>query len=207
MYPQKNPAWRKVVVTRPDIKFWMVTSRGEMIKFIRVFFYLNFRNVEKDQCCIIQQTTPLTGGNVGVECLPKLYGIELLCLFVVSLNFAAPRRKKSTIVREVPHYRSMNLLGLTCLLGICDQMHYDRATSIPERPSHEKACLRHNPYSHLTWWPGVSSRLMWFPLYSNDRTVEVMEMPLCFSISIQSDVALRWLALERTAPAYYVQYR
>jgi len=32
---------------------------------------------------------------------------------------------------------------------------------------------------------------MWFPSYSKDSTVDVMEIPLCFSSSIQSDVAFR----------------
>ena len=37
----------------------------------------------------------------------------------------------------------------------------------------------------------MSSRFSWQPQYSKVRAVEVMEMPRCFSSSIQSDVAER----------------
>ena len=38
--------------------------------------------------------------------------------------------------------------------------------------------VRHQPHPALrTWWPGVSSRLIWTPAYSNVRAVDVMDMP------------------------------
>ena len=39
------------------------------------------------------------------------------------------------------------------------------------------------------------------PPYSNWRTVELMEMPRCFSISIQSEAVERWFLRAVTLPA------
>jgi hypothetical protein len=55
--------------------------------------------------------------------------------------------------------------------------------------------------SEKSWWPGVSSRLMVCPAYSNCITELVTEMPRCFSTSIQSDVAWRALLRAFTVPA------
>ena len=48
---------------------------------------------------------------------------------------------------------------------------------------------------------GVSRRLMTAVRYGNCNTVEVIEMPLAFSMSIQSDTVARRPALPWTAPA------
>jgi hypothetical protein len=55
--------------------------------------------------------------------------------------------------------------------------------------------------SEKSAWPGVSSRLMTAVRYGNCNTVDVIEMPLAFSISIQSDTVARRPALPWTAPA------
>jgi len=84
--------------------------------------------------------------------------------------------------------------------------------------------------SEKSWCPGVSKRLIWTPPYSNVRAVEVMEIPeqnvgdghasadhmdihgllcmhaspLCFSSSIQSDVALFAARRALTSPASWI---
>ena len=52
--------------------------------------------------------------------------------------------------------------------------------------------------------PGVSRRLSVKFLYAKDSAVDEMEMPRCFSISIQSDVAALAPRLARTAPASWM---
>ena len=56
--------------------------------------------------------------------------------------------------------------------------------------------------SEKSWWPGVSRMLMQNPSYWNCITEEVTEMPRCFSISIQSEVAARAFFLPFTTPAW-----
>ena len=58
--------------------------------------------------------------------------------------------------------------------------------------------------SEKSWWPGVSSRLIVWPAYSNCITELVTEMPRCFSTSIQSDVAWRALLRAFTVPAIWI---
>src|SRR6185437_13827155 len=58
--------------------------------------------------------------------------------------------------------------------------------------------------SEKSWWPGVSSRLIVCPAYSNCITELVTEMPRCFSTSIQSDVACRALLRDLTVPASWI---
>jgi hypothetical protein len=55
-----------------------------------------------------------------------------------------------------------------------------------------------------SWWPGVSSRLIVWPPYSNCITELVTEIPRCFSTSIQSDVAWRELLRALTVPAIWI---
>ena len=55
--------------------------------------------------------------------------------------------------------------------------------------------------SEKSWWPGVSSRFSTQPPYSNWSTVDVIEMPRCFSSSIQSEVACLRFFLAVTDPA------
>ena len=55
--------------------------------------------------------------------------------------------------------------------------------------------------SEKSWCPGVSRMLIQKPSYSNCRTEEVTEIPLCFSISIQSETACLAVALPFTEPA------
>ena len=43
--------------------------------------------------------------------------------------------------------------------------------------------------SEKSSWPGVSSRLTWYPSYSNCMTLDVTEIPRSCSSFIQSDVA------------------
>ena len=58
--------------------------------------------------------------------------------------------------------------------------------------------------SEKSWWPGVSSRLMTAPRYSICITDEATEMPRCFSISIQSEVAWREALRALTEPAIWI---
>jgi hypothetical protein len=58
--------------------------------------------------------------------------------------------------------------------------------------------------SEKSWWPGVSSRLMTDARYSICITLEATEMPRCFSISIQSEVAWREAFLALTEPAIWI---
>ena len=55
--------------------------------------------------------------------------------------------------------------------------------------------------SEKSWCPGVSRMLMQHPSYSNCSTELVTEIPLCFSISIQSDTACLAVAFPLTLPA------
>ena len=55
--------------------------------------------------------------------------------------------------------------------------------------------------SEKSWWPGVSRMLIQKPSYSNCITDEVIDIPRCFSSSIQSDTAWRAVALPLTEPA------
>ena len=52
--------------------------------------------------------------------------------------------------------------------------------------------------------PGVSKILIHFPSYSNCNTEEVTEIPLSFSISIQSETACFALAFPFTDPAVLI---
>ena len=52
-----------------------------------------------------------------------------------------------------------------------------------------------------SWCPGVSSIFIQKLLYSNWRTLDATDIPLCFSISIQSDTACFWDFLDLTEPA------
>src|SRR6185503_2695288 len=54
------------------------------------------------------------------------------------------------------------------------------------------------------WWPGVSSRLMTQSRYSICMTELATEMPRCFSISIQSEVAWRAALRALTLPAIWI---
>ena len=55
--------------------------------------------------------------------------------------------------------------------------------------------------SEKSWWPGVSRMFTQKPSYTNCMTEEVTEIPRCFSISIQSEVAaLAFLPF--TSPAW-----
>jgi hypothetical protein len=55
-----------------------------------------------------------------------------------------------------------------------------------------------------SWWPGVSSRLTTQPRYSICITDDATEMPRCFSISIQSEVACRVALRALTEPAIWI---
>ena len=58
--------------------------------------------------------------------------------------------------------------------------------------------------SEKSLWPGVSSRLMTQSRYSICITELATEMPRCFSISIQSDVAWRDALRALTLPAIWM---
>jgi hypothetical protein len=58
--------------------------------------------------------------------------------------------------------------------------------------------------SEKSWWPGVSSRLIFRPSYSNWSTLEVTEMPRSCSSSIQSEVAWRAARRALTLPARWM---
>ena len=58
-----------------------------------------------------------------------------------------------------------------------------------------------NVSSAKSWWPGVSRMLILNPSYSKPMTDVATEMPRCFSISIQSLVAVFFILLDLTAPA------
>ena len=58
--------------------------------------------------------------------------------------------------------------------------------------------------SEKSLWPGVSSRLMTWSRYSICITEQATEMPRCFSISIQSEVAWRVALRALTEPAIWI---
>ena len=58
--------------------------------------------------------------------------------------------------------------------------------------------------SEKSWWPGVSSRLITWPRCSICITELATEMPRCFSISIQSEVACRVALRAFTLPAIWI---
>ena len=55
--------------------------------------------------------------------------------------------------------------------------------------------------SEKSWCPGVSRMLIRYPSYTNCIAEEVTEMPRCFSISIQSEVACLSVFRALTLPA------
>ena len=108
---------------------------------------------------------------------------------------------------------SLSILLMNTITGVLRIRHTSMRrrvwASTPLAPSMTMMTLStavrvRNVSSAKSWWPGVSRMLILCPWYSNPITDVATDIPRCFSISIQSLVAVFLILLLLTAPATWM---